>query len=75
MFDQKNKFTPLGLATEIVGDPSVLQRALDGKYQLLYVSPESLVQNPSWREMLHSEVYRERLIACVVDEVHCVKKW
>ena len=36
------------------------------------ISPESLLTNLEWREMLQSEVYRE---AFVIDEAHCVKQW
>lgn len=65
--------------TEFVGeaqqDPNVIARVKDGKVQLLYISPESLLRNYQWREMLRSEVYRENLVAFVVDEAHCVKQW
>ena len=46
-----------------------------GQFQLLYISPESLLRNPQWRELLLSKVYRENLVALVVDKAHCVTKW
>ena len=36
---------------------------VEGKVQLLHVSPESLLINSEWREMLQSDVYRENLVA------------
>ena len=45
-----------------------------GKVQLLYISPESLLINSEWREMLQSDIYCENLVAFVVDEAHCVKQ-
>ena len=39
------------------------------------MSPEAVLTNPEWRDMLQSPVYQENLVAFVVDEAHCVKKW
>ena len=45
------------------------------KYQLVYLSPEALLNDSRWRDMLLGPVYQERLVALVIDEAHCVKKW
>ena len=68
MMDQKEKFSRAGLETEFVGEAQHDPRAIsyssvEGKVQLLYVSPESLLINSEWREMLQSDVYRENLVA------------
>ena len=47
----------------------------EGKFQILFFSPEQLLQNSAWRDVLLSPVYVENLIGFVVDEAHCVKKW
>ena len=49
--------------------------ALSRQYQLVLFSPEALLIVRRWREMLQSEVYKSRIVAFVVDEAHCVKKW
>ena len=46
-----------------------------GLVQLLFISPESLLSNPQWREMLLLPVYQERVVALVVDEAHCITMW
>ncbi len=46
-----------------------------GEYQLVYMSPEALLNDDRWRDMLSNSVYQENLVALVVDEAHCVKKW
>ena len=46
-----------------------------GEYQLVLVSPEALFASLEWRRMLCTDVYRSNLVAFVVDEAHCVKKW
>ena len=47
----------------------------EGKYQLVFMSPESLLTDPKWRDMVQSPIYQEDLVALVVHEAHCVKKW
>lgn len=47
----------------------------EGKYQLVFVSPEALLTDLNWRDMLQSPNYQENLVAFVVDEAHCVTKW
>ena len=46
-----------------------------GKYQLVYMSPESLLTDERWRDMLQSPIYEANLVALAVDEAHCVTKW
>lgn len=80
MADQKAKFSPRGLATVFVGgaqeDVTAAYKAvLEGKCQLVYMTPESLFANPLWWEMLRSPVYQTNLVAVVVNEAHCVQKW
>ena len=48
---------------------------LKGHYQLVYVTPELLLESSMWRKMLTGDVYKKRLVAFVVDEAHTVKKW
>ena len=79
MMDQKAKFSPRGLKTEFIGeaqlDRDVVRRVLTGDVQLVFISPESIISNPSYRNMLLSSKYKNNLIALVVDEAHCVKTW
>ena len=79
MLDQRNKFILRGITTEFVGDAQTneqaVERVINGQVQLVYISPESLLQNRRYRSMLKSRAYQERMIAFVIDEAHCVKFW
>ena len=79
MINQRAKFVPRGMLAEFVGeaqcDPQALESVHDGKVQLLFISPESLLSNPQWRDMLRTATYRDNLTGFIVDEAHCVKKW
>ena len=48
---------------------------IKGEYQLVYISPELLMVNLKWREMLRSTIYQTKLKAFIVNEAHCVTKW
>lgn len=56
-------------------DREVTKGIHDGEYQLVFISPESIISNLYWREMLRTPVYQENLVAFAVDEAHCVSKW
>ena len=79
MIDQRSKFARLGISTEFVGelqaDEEAVARVLRGEVQLVFISPENIICNPKFRNMLLSERYRDYLVAFVVDEAHCVKTW
>ena len=77
--DQKNKFVPRGIKAEYVGeaqeDARAISTVLRGEAQLLFISPESILMNIKYRNMLLSKSYKENLVALVIDEAHCVKTW
>ena len=77
MIDQRSKFTCM--STEFVGelqtDDDAVARVLKGQVQLVFISPENIICNSRFRNMLLSERYKEYLVAFVVDEAHCVKTW
>ena len=79
MLDQRDKYSPRGLAAEFVGgegnDLTVKARVLEGDVQLVFITPESAIQNKEYRSMFLSAPYQERLVALVVDEAHCIKTW
>ncbi len=79
MVYQHAKFLPRGLRTDFVGevqtDEDAEKRVLKGESQLVYISPENLINNPRYRNMLLRQVYKENLVALVIDEAHCVQTW
>ena len=79
MLDQRAKFIHHGLSTEFVGeaqdDKMARRRVLSGDVQLVFISPESILNNVHYRNMLHTPQYKDKLVAVAVDEAHCVKTW
>ena len=51
------------------------QKLYEGKYQIIFFSPEALVCDDTWREMIQTKVYKDNVVAFVVDEAHLIKKW
>ena len=77
MKDQVRSMTARDISAVYAGeaDGDVEVGICSGKYQLVFMSPESLLNDDRWRDMLQSPIYQERLVGIVVDEAHCVKKW
>ena len=58
------------------GSPNDMEGKLyRGEYQLVFVSPEMILCNERWDEILSSSEYQEHFVGLVVDEAHCVKTW
>jgi len=77
MKDQVKTATERNVTAVYVGDAksTEVRKICEGEYQLVFMSPKSLLQDSTWRDMLLSPVYQQQLIAFVVNEAHCVKKW
>ena len=78
MKDQVATLSAKGLSVGcITRESSDSERAmvLSGQYQLVLFCPEALLIIRWWKEMLPSEVYKSRIVAFVIDEAHCMKKW
>lgn len=78
MLDQRAKYSPRGLLVEFVSDEQShcdKEGILRGEVQLLFISPERALLNPTYRNMFLSKPYKEKLVGLVVDEAHCVKTW
>ena len=56
-------------------DKSVNGKIEKGECSIVFASPESLLGNGHWRNMLSSDTYKENLIGIVVDEAHCISHW
>ena len=77
MKDQVRQMTERNVKAVYVGeiDDATETEVCEGQFQLVYLSPEALLTNATWCDMLQSPVYQSNLVALVVDEAHCVKKW
>ena len=79
MMDQQAKYSLTGLKVEFVGEAQTdmlcKTKVLQGQVQLVYITPENIIESKVYREMLLTSVYQENLVALAVDEAHCVKSW
>ena len=46
-----------------------------GHFRLLFMHPECFVSCRKGRNILASEIYKERVTCCVIDEAHLVQEW
>ena len=75
MMDQRRDSLSQELFDEDQANKGVISSFLKGSVQLVYISPKSLVCNPVYRNMLLAPVYKEKLVAFVLDETYCVESW
>ena len=79
MVDQQKKFVMKGIKAEFVGeaqtDQATVSRVLKGDLQLLYISPENILNNKRYRMMLISEKYAKNLKVLAIDEAHYIMTW
>ena len=75
MQDQVEFFKRKGLSAVSATRDTNPAGILRGDYQLVFISPEQLLTKRCYRMMGSSPEYCASLIAVVIDEAHCVKKW
>ena len=76
MQDQVRAMNERGVRAVYAGmaDDELAESVCSGSFQLVYLSPESLLTDGRWCDMLQNPIYQERLVGFAVDEAHCVKK-
>ena len=52
-----------------------VENPIDVKYKLLFMSPEMLLGDETWRGVVQNPAFHNHLVAFIVDEAHCVKQW
>ena len=80
MGDRVSSFSSKGLeAVDITKDTTEDERirVQKGCYQVIIFSPESLLcgSHARWMKMLHKDPHYNHVVAFIIDEAHCVKKW
>jgi len=75
---QVSTLSSRGLVTgSVTGDMTsdMAAKIKKGECQIVFFSPEVLLQQSRWRSLLQSKDYRSRLRTFVIDEAHTVVKW
>ena len=49
-------------------------KLMNGDIQIMFTHPEALLSKEG-RELMNSKVFQRNVVACVVDEAHCVEIW
>ena len=78
MLDKTDSLRQKGMAVGYVNKHTTFEEkrlALDGRHQILFISPELLLGKKEWRSMVRSRVYASQLAAIAIDEAHCIIDW
>ena len=52
-----------------------MENPIDVKHKLLFMSPEMLLGDETWRGVVQNPAFYNHLVAFIVDEAHCVTQW
>lgn len=67
--NQANYLRARGIKAESIGDDKTVNLKIEnGECNIVYASPQSLLGNGWWTNMLYSDVYKQNVIGIVVDE-------
>ena len=69
-----NSLTNLGLRASSLDTANYYDIA-KGKFNVLYGTPESWLQNKKWKDLLSMEIFVKIMVCLVIDEVHKVPSW
>ena len=73
-----NKYNGKGLKAAFVGkgqnDDKIKESVQNGEFELVYISPESMLRVLKYREMFWSTSYQNSLMCLATSEAHCVEK-
>ena len=58
----------------VIVSSASLQEVKDGKYNLIYMHPETIFHKDVGR-MIRSTIFRDRVCCTVIDEVHMISEW
>lgn len=65
----------MAYVTGEAGNEEMKRGVCEGKYQLVFFTPELLLDCKKWRRVISSDVYSTKLKGFVIDEAHCIAKW
>ncbi|KAK6184457.1 hypothetical protein SNE40_006925 [Patella caerulea] len=77
MKDQVISLNALGVKAGFIGSEMTQDTKKDihdGKYSVIFTSPEALVTK-TWRSLFLTKEYRERICLFCCDEAHCISEW
>ena len=74
--DQIQSLLSIGILAACAGEsPEMDLDIAEGKYPLIFGTPETLVGDRRWRRVLQTTAFQHCLVGIAVDEVHTVIQW
>ena len=60
---------------ELSTDRDTIKMMRNGEFRILFTHPEAIVASKEGRSLLQTQVFQAKVVACVVDEAHCIDNW
>ena len=78
MNDQVEYLQSIGISAIAISDdenPDIVQRVMNGTFNVIYGSPECLLSVSIWRSIFQCQTFTEMLVGVAIDEAHCIVQW
>ena len=78
MNDQVEYLQSIGISAIAISDdenPDIVQRVMNGTFNVIYGSPECLLSVSIWRSIFQCQTFTEMLVGVDIDEAHCIVQW
>ena len=77
MRDQVRSLRSIGISSVSLSDlqEGEAEKVEKAAYSVVFGTPESWLKVESWRQVLSSPIYSEKLCCVAVDEAHVIKQW
>ena len=60
---------------ELLVGRETLKKVQNGEFRVVFAHPEAIVASREGRALLQNKFFQSKVVACIVDEAHCIENW
>lgn len=60
---------------QLLTDCETVKQIRNGASRIVFAHPEAIVTSKQGRSLLQTRAFQSNVVACVVDEAHCIDNW
>ena len=63
------------LEYELLMGRETVKKVQNGEFSVVFSHPEAIVASKEGRALLQNKFFQSKVVACIVDEAHCIENW